>query len=192
MENLILYFDPACPWAWRGYLWAREVRAHGPVTLQPKIFSLREIHRQDDEAAAGLPVDPVLRVLALARRQGGDEALERLYLALGQARHERRENLSSEGVVEAALAEAGLDRSLRQQALDDPTTADDVLAEHNEAVKKYEAFGVPYLVLDGQSFGFYGPIISEVPRGDAAMELWQHTAWILKQPYLWEFKRDRP
>ena len=192
MADLKFYFDPACPWAWRTALWVREVQQMRPLQVQWKLFSLTEIHRGDDVPAAEQPpTDPVMRALVQARRQGGNEAVERLYLALGRARHERRENLKNEGVVEAALEEAGLPRSLLRQALDDPSTEQEALAEHRESVEEFGAFGVPWLILGSRSFGLFGPVISEVPRGDAALALWDHVAWLLEQPHFYELKRER-
>ena len=127
----------------------------------------------------------------MARRSGGNEAVERLYVALGQARHERRENLSNESVIEAAFEQAGLDRSLVRRALDDQSIYEEAAADHRESVQSYDAFGVPWLVLNGQRFGFLGPIISEVPQGQAALDLWEHTAWFLAQPSFYEIKRSR-
>src|ERR671934_68679 len=59
------------------------------------------------------------------------------------------------------------------------------------AVEKFGAFGVPWLVLEGQSFGLFGPVISEVPQGEAALQLWEHVSWLLAQPYFFELKRAR-
>ena len=39
--------------------------------------------------------------------------------------------------------------------------------------------------------GFYGPIIQFVPRSEEAGEMWDHMAWALRQPNLFELKRDR-
>jgi hypothetical protein len=89
------------------------------------------------------------------------------------------------------LEEAGLPRTLLQQALDDPSTEHEALAEHREAVERLGAFGVPWLVLEGQSLGLFGPVISEVPQGEAALRMWEHVSWLLAQPYFFELKRAR-
>lgn len=192
MASLTFYFDPVCPWAWRTSLWVREVQRATPLDVHWKILNLAEINREHDSLAAERAQSaPAFRALVLARRLGGEEAIDRLYLALGRARHERRENLRSEEVIEAALAEAGQERELLRAALDDSSTDQEVLDEHNEAVKRFNAFGVPYLVLGERDFGLFGPVISEVPRGDAALELWEHVSWMLTQPYLYELKRER-
>ncbi len=192
MADLTFYFDPVCPWAWRTSLWVREVQKVQPLDVEWKVFSLSEMNRGNDPLAdEHAQSDAVLRALVLARRVAGNDAVDRLYIALGQARHDRRENLKDGGVIEAALEEAGLDRALLRQALDDPSTDEAVRSEHREATEKYDAFGVPWLVLAGQRIGFFGPVIDEVPTGEAAAELWRHTSWMIQQPYLYELKRER-
>ena len=37
----------------------------------------------------------------------------------------------------------------------------------------------------------FGPIISEVPDDEGAVELWRHFAWAARNPNLAEIKRDR-
>ena len=192
MADLTVHLDPVCPWAWRTFLWLREVRAVRPMEIAWKILSLKEINREDDPDVRGEAfVEPAERLLVLARREGGSDAFEKLFLALGRARHERRENLTGEEVLAAALAEAGLDSSLLPRALDDSSVFEEASAEHRGAVTAYDAFGVPWLVVDGRRYGFFGPVISEVPAGDAAVELWEHVSWMISQPYFYELKRPR-
>jgi predicted DsbA family dithiol-disulfide isomerase len=188
--TLHFYFDPICSWTWQTSLWVREVREHSKLEIQWKVLSLSEMNRGHD-AQAGIHAksDKALRILVQARREGGNAAIDRLYLALGQA--QRRQNMDSEEVLEAALEEAQLDRALLRQALDDSSTQDEVMADHDEAVTRYGAFGSPWLVLEDQEFGFFGPVIANVPRGAAALELWGHISWLLQQPHFYELKRAR-
>jgi len=188
--TLRFYFDPICSWTWQTSLWVREVREHSKLEIQWKVLSLSEMNRGHD-AQAGIHAksDNALRILVQARREGGNAAIDRLYLALGQA--QRRQNMDSEEVLEAALEEAQLDRALLRQALDDSSTKDEVMADHNEAVTRYGAFGSPWLVLGDQEFGFFGPVIANVPRGAAALELWERVSWLLQQPHFYELKRAR-
>jgi len=183
---LTFYFDPACPWAWRTSVWVREVQRQQPLDVTWKVFSLGIANGRTDASWRAH-----LRTLVLARREGGNEAIDRLYVTMGQAAHERHEDIKKGDVIEAALEAAGFDRALYSRALDDPSTEEEVMAEHNEGTEKYGAFGVPWLVLDGQDFGFFGPVIDPVPRGAGALELWRHIAWLLTQPYLYEIKRER-
>jgi len=192
MAKLTFYFDPLCPWAWRTSLWIREARTVRDLQITWRVFSLRENNRDKDPLAADpVQIDDALRVALAARQHGGDDAVDRFYLAIGRARHEQHQDLRSGQVLEAALLEAGLPASLYAQATGDPTTIDAVLAEHAEAVERYAAFGVPWLVVGDQQIGFYGPIITDIPPAEVAGQLWDHTEWLYTQPYFYEIKRER-
>jgi len=191
--SINFHFDPLCPLAWRTALWIREVRNVRPVDVTWRFFSLEVVNRKED-------VEPDyldgygwagLRTLALARRQEGNEAVERLYLALGAAQHGRKESIRYAEGVKTALQVAKFDPSLVDAALADITTTNNVLADHEEAVSRYHAFGVPTIAIKGLEVGFYGPIIQFVPRGEDAGVMWDHIEWALRQPNLFELKRDR-
>jgi len=191
--HINFHFDPICPLSWRTALWVREVREVRPVDVQWRLFSLEVLNRKE-----GVEPDYVtglgwtaLRTLALARRQGGNDAIERLYLALGNAGHGRNENIGQREVVVAATKEAELAPEIVDAALADESTIRDVLNDHEEAVRRYHAFCVPTIAYEGSDVGFYGPIIHTVPRGEQAGELWDYTSWMLRQPNLFELKRDR-
>jgi predicted DsbA family dithiol-disulfide isomerase len=191
--SIDFHFDPACPLAWRTFLWIREARKVRPINITWRFFSLEVVNRKE-----GVTPDfqndgswAAHRTLALARRQGGNEAVERLYLTLGAARHGHGENIKQPDVIRAAAKQADLDPGIVDAALADESTIQDVLADHQEAVERYRAFGVPTIAIEGSDVGFYGPIIQHVPRGEDAGELWDYTAWALRQPNLFELKRDR-
>lgn len=189
-EKLTFYFDPLCPWAWRTANWVREVRKEQPLDVEWKFFALAEANHQT-ESARLVP----LRVAALVRRQGGNEAVDKYYEVVANAIHDGhakvREDSDARQVARDALTQIGINPSLVDEAMDDDATREEVLADHAEARDSYEAFGVPWLVLDGQKIGFYGPVIDKVPTGQDAVDLWTHASWMLRQPYLYEFKRER-
>lgn len=187
METVSFYFDPLCPWCWITAEWIREVRAQKGITVEWKLFSLAVVNELGEERY--VPD----RIAALARREGGNEAIDKAYLALGQLIHGQGVKVDPiEDFVQAAntaLEAAGLGANLARRALDDKSTQDEVVAEHEEGVRRFGAFGVPWLVLEGQEFGFFGPVIGELLKGEAAIDLWDHTRWVLSQPYLYEYKR---
>ena len=166
-----------------------------PVEVHWKLFCLEEVNKKE-----GDEVDwengrsaPVLRVLALIRRQHGHDAVDRFYDAIAQARFVRDETINQPEVIEAALKAAGLDTGLRAAALADPSTREEVAAEHAEVVAKQGAFGVPTLVLrEDQKSGIFGPVIDAVPEGEAAGELWDHVKSLARQQNFFELKRSRP
>jgi hypothetical protein len=168
-------------------LWIREVRAHAPIEIEWKFFSLAGVNERADVWHGPL------RICALAGREGGQEAIDRAYLALGRLFHERDTSFDEiERLPELArpyLEEVGLEPSLATRALEDPTTLDEVLVQHTDAVERMKAFGVPWIVVDGDDMGFFGPVIGELPTGEEAVTLWEHFQWIGRQPYLYELKR---
>jgi predicted DsbA family dithiol-disulfide isomerase len=165
-----------------------------PVEVRWRLFSLEEVNKGDDKT-----VDwengrsaPSLRVLALVRRQHGEEGLDRFYTTLAQARFEQDKKIEDPETVEAALEAAGFDRGLRTQALADPTTREEVEREHGVLVQRTASFGVPTLVLDdGAGPEMFGPVIDQVPEGEEAGQLWDRVLWLTRNPHFFEVKRAR-
>ncbi len=186
-ERVQFYFDPLCPWAWMTSLWIREARKVRPIDVEWKFFSLAGVNDRADQWHGPL------RIAALARREGGNEAVDRAYLAMGRLFHENKDSFDKieelAEVVKPYLADVGLPPDLGERALEDESTLEDVLREHTEAVEKMSAFGVPWLVTEGDEAGFFGPVIGELLTGDAAGELWDHFRWLSGQPQLYELKR---
>jgi 2-hydroxychromene-2-carboxylate isomerase len=189
-EHLDFYFDVLCPFAWRTSLWIREVMRDRPLEVTWKQFSLATANKADPNSAY-LRRDLALgRTFIAAERLGGNAAVDRLYLALGDAIHGQRLDPLEPAVMSDALAYAGLMPELFEAALSDATTEADYLASHTEAVER-GAFGVPTLVLDGAPLGQFGPVVDPVPTGADALELWRVTVWMAQQPYVWELKKSR-
>jgi hypothetical protein len=67
---------------------------------------------------------------------------------------------------------------------------DRILAEHQEGIERLKAFGVPMISINGQR-GFFGPVITAVPTGEDAGELWDHIAWLSGREDFFEYKRSR-
>jgi hypothetical protein len=117
------------------------------------------------------------------------DLLDRWYLAAGTALHVDGRKPHRPEVAEALLVELGLDPAIVQAAIDDPTTHDEVLADH-ERVTAVGAFGVPTLFFeDGQAL--FGPVLIEPPSGEAAVRLWNSLVAWLEFPHLYELKRPK-
>jgi len=194
-EHVRFHFDPVCPWAWLTSRWLEEVRTVRDVDVDWALFSLAEVNRGiDDEAMAkghAMSLD-ALRTLVLVRREHGNAAVGRLYRELGEARHDRSQDLGDHDVLRAALRGAGLEEALVDKAVADPTTEAELLAEHAAVVTDFQAFGVPTLVLDGGAGpAMFGPVVQTVPCGEEAGQVWDHAVWLTRQPYFYELKRER-
>jgi predicted DsbA family dithiol-disulfide isomerase len=191
--DVTIHVDPACPWAWLTWRWLGEAEKVRPLRVTTRLFVLAEVNRDREPDERQLRFhrasETALRVLVAARRAGGDPALARFYRELGEAHHERGEPLDSDAVLHGALAAAGLDPGLAESALADPSTLEELLAEHR-AIAARGAFGVPTLVL-GEAAPTFGPVVDTRITGEAAGELWDRVAWLLASGSFYELKRER-
>ena len=186
------HFDIMCPYAYQTSLWIREVRDLTGIDVRWRFFSLEEINRAEGkkhpwerEWSYGWSM---MRVGALLRRQGM-ERLDDWYQAAGRALHVDGRKPHRPEVAEELLAEMGLDPGMVAVAIADPTTADEVLAEHEVVVSK-GGFGVPTLVFpDGQAL--FGPVLVNPPTGRDAVRLWDLVTGWLEYPNLYEVQRPK-
>ncbi len=159
--------------------------------MEWRLFSLALANASEGEdplTADGRGV-AALRTLALVARERGNEAVDRLYRALGERVHERHEELN-EASVRAALRDAGLDVGLLDQAAADPVTVDEVRSQHQAAVEEIGAFGVPSIILPSGR-GIFGPVVAVAPTGEPAGELWDRVRWLIEMDGFFELKRHR-
>jgi 2-hydroxychromene-2-carboxylate isomerase len=181
-----------CPWAYQTSRWMRDVRDQLGLAVSWRFFSLEEINRKEGkkhpwerEWSYGWSM---MRIGALLRRE--DPALlDRWYLTAASALHERGRKPHHPDVARELLGEIGLDPSLVQQAIDDPTTSDEVLADHERATS-LGGFGVPILVFEDDA-AFFGPVLLDPPTGDAAVRLWNLVLAWREFPHLYEIQRPK-
>jgi 2-hydroxychromene-2-carboxylate isomerase len=186
------HFDIMCPYAYQTSLWMREVRDVTGLDVRWRFFSLEEINR--DEGKKHPWERPwsygwsMMRIGALLRRQDMG-LLDRWYAAAGSALHEQGRKPHRPEVAEAILTEMGLDPGIVAEAIADPTTGDEVLAEHQRVVSR-GGFGVPTLIFDdGQAL--FGPVLVDPPKGEAAVRLWHHVTGWLEFPHVYEIQRPK-
>ena len=186
------HFDIMCPYAFQTSLWIREVRDHAGVEVRWRFFSLEEInhvegkkHPWEREWSYGWSM---MRVGARLRRD--DPALlDEWYRRAGTALHVDGRKPHRPEVARALLVEMDLDPDLVDEAIADPTTGDEVRAEH-DAVVAAGGWGVPILRFDDGPT-FFGPVVVDPPTGDAAVRLWDLVCGWREFPHLYELQRPK-
>ncbi len=186
------HFDVMCPYAYQTSRWIREVRDAGVVDVTWRFFSLEEVNRQEGkkhpwerEWSYGWSM---MRVGALLRRI--DPALlDAWYLAAGTALHVDGKKPHRPEVAKHLLTTLGLDPALVDAAMADPTTHDDVRAEHEKVIAA-GGFGVPTIFFDDDDC-IFGPVVMDPPTGDDALALWDLVLMWRRFPHLYEIQRPK-
>jgi hypothetical protein len=132
-----------------------------------------------------------VRVCMAAAQKYGDEVLGPLYTEVGNRFHldgKPRERAT----VEEALAAAGLPVELAD-AMDDPSYDEAIKDSHHRGMDQvgYEV-GTPVISVNGVAF--FGPVVTPIPRGEAAAKLWDGVLLVAGTDGFYELKRtrDRP
>jgi protein-disulfide isomerase-like protein with CxxC motif len=186
------WFDPMCPWAWIASRWMLEVEQVRDVQVRWHVMSLSYLNEGRD-----LPEDyrktmdagwgPV-RVLMAAAAAHGDAVLLGLYTALGtRFHHEKRPK--DRATVEEALAEVGLPLDLADAMTS--TAFDDDLKKSHHAGMDQVGFEVGTPVISVEGVAFFGPVVSPIPRGEAAGKLWDGVLLVAGTDGFFELKRSR-
>ena len=183
--DLEFYFDPVCPWAWITSRWVTNVQQLRNYEVSWKFISLRMINAERGYAGheayeqihnAGLAG---LRVASAARAQGGNASVAAVYTALGNAIHigGRREQLVNDpkSFLLSIVADAGLPAEVA--AAFEDSTHDEVIRYETEAAlsRTGKDVGTPILTFNPKSANeasLFGPVISQAPKGEEAMTLW--------------------
>ncbi|MEV0723885.1 disulfide bond formation protein DsbA [Micromonospora purpureochromogenes] len=192
-----MWFDPLCPWAWITSRWLLEVEKVRDVDIRFHVMSLSVLNEGRD-----LPEDyrelmnkgwgPV-RVCVAVEQQHGQEAVAKLYTAMGTRIHLGKEQFGPE-LFKAALTDVGLDPALAGVA--DTTEYDEALRASHEAGMRPVGTDVGTPVIhapgpDGRQVAFFGPVITPAPKGEAAGRLWDGVLLVAGTPGFYELKRSR-
>jgi 2-hydroxychromene-2-carboxylate isomerase len=187
------WFDPICPWAWITSRWMLEVQQVRPVEPVWHVMSLAVLNEGRDDLPEqyreGLKSawGPV-RVVIAAEQAHGPQVVLPLYTALGNRFHHEKAPRDRETIL-AALAEAGLPASLAD-AMDSTEYDDAVRGSHAEGIDRV-GYDVGTPVISVGELSVFGPVVSPIPRGEAAGRLWDGVLLIAGTDGFFELKRSR-
>jgi len=187
-----IYVDFTCPFAWVTSRWALEVAKQRPIDLTFKAMSLywlnygRELdpdYRAHTDKGQG-----VGRVGAAVQVEYGPQKFSDFYTAWG-TRYHNQGIKDYDLVTREALAEVGLPAELADFATSDKY--DEALKEsHNAGMKPVGTdVGTPTIHVDGVAF--FGPVLTRIPRGQDALDIFDAAVALARYPHFFELKRSR-
>ncbi len=187
------WFDPLCPWAWMTSRWMDEVSAIRDVEVRWHVMSLSVLNEKKPDLPESYREvldegwGPV-RVIIAAARDHGQGVIKPLYDAIGTRRHPGGRT-DWDGILAESLAELGLPASLADVAGTEEVDA--LLREsHGEGISLVgEDVGTPVVAVDG--IGFFGPVVTPAPTGEAAGRLFDGLVLMTSVPGFYELKRSR-
>ncbi len=192
MTKADFWFDPLCPFAWITSRWILEVEQVRDIEVDWHIMSLGYLNQDKDipedyrkalEGAWG----PV-RVCMAVQQQHGSEQVLPLYTAMGTRIHNEDRGRDKDVMAEA-LAAVGLPSEL-VEAFDDASYDEAIIASHHEGMDQVgNEVGTPTIAIDGAAF--FGPVMTRIPRGEQAGEIWDGAVAMARYPYFHELKRSR-
>lgn len=196
-ENVSFWFDVSCPFAWQTSRWIKEVEKVRDIQVDWTPMSLAVLND-------GRDLDPEYmemmkanwgpaRVFAAVKTEEPDK-VDALYTAMGTMVHPggeggKKDYGSYDDVIKRALEEAGLDAKYAEYA--NTEEWDDKLREYHQAAidSVGDEVGTPVVKLGDAAF--FGPVITRLPEGEEAGEIFDAAVRLAQYPYFFEIKRSR-
>lgn len=196
-QSVKFWFDVTCPFAWATSRWIKEVEMVRDINVEFVPMSLAVLNdgRDLDEGYANMMQAAWGPARVFAKVATEEPAkVDEFYTILGTKLHGEEQGGKTgfgayDELIKEALADAGLDASYAEVA--NTEDADEALrAFHNEAITSVgDDVGTPVIKLGDTAF--FGPVITRIPTGDEAGEIFDAAVRLAQYPYFFEIKRSR-
>jgi len=200
MADAEFFFDPVCPWAWITSRWVTEVAEQRHLDVDWRFICLRFVNEHRDYEKEFRPgyedghnLGKRLLRAAAAQKERDPGRVAAIYTLFGSRLHVegRRSDLMDPDGLRTTLTEEGFDDDLADAAYDEKWD-EPVRADTEDALGRVgRDVGTPIITFgspDGPSF--FGPVISRIPRGQEAVDLWEAVERIARFPGFSELKRS--
>jgi hypothetical protein len=187
-----LFVDPVCPYTWVAACWLREVARLREVDVRHRVMSLHLLNADGVFKNRFRGMVGPSRVATAVTTHHGPEALRAWHREFGDRIFDHWRYPSPREYRAAsldALVATGLPTGLADAAESDEYD-DALLRSTDEAVLPVGLdVGTPVVHVDGAAL--FGPILNAVPRGDAAVRLFDALRTLAGDPDFFELKRTR-
>ena len=197
-----LYFDVTCPFAWVTSRWMLEVEKVRDIDLEFVPMSLSVLNEgrdldpgyMDMMTAAWAPA-----LVAAAIYEKHPDKIADYYTFMGEAIHnEKRADKQRPDAYDDLIKEAVTAIGLPSDFLDGvgihPEDAnaylDQLKTTHEQGLSLVgDEVGTPIIARGGR--GFFGPVLTRIPKGEIAGELFDASVTLGNYPHFFEIKRTR-
>ncbi len=191
-QQVDLWVDPACRWAWITSRWLLEAATVRDIDVRFHVMSLAVLNEGREPSpdyveflkTAYAPV----RVLIAAEQRHGNSVIASLYSAMGTRRHPNDEKNWNDVIVKS-LADVGLESDLVDAATVD--TYDEALRASHDAGMDPVGYDVGTPVIHVGDVAFFGPVVTPAPTGEAAGKLFDGVLNVASTPGFYELRRSR-
>jgi len=191
-DQVDLWVDPLCPWAWMTSRWLLEAGQVRDFDVEFHVMSLAVLNEGRDLPESYRKLldkawGPV-RVLIAAEERHGNKVIEPLYSAMGTRHHVHGEK-DFEKVIAESLSEVGLEADLADAATS--TDFDEALRKSHHQGMDPVGYDVGTPVIHVGEVAFFGPVVTPAPKGEAAGRLFDGVMLVASTPGFYELKRTR-
>jgi 2-hydroxychromene-2-carboxylate isomerase len=180
-RKIEFFFDPMCPWAYICSRWIKEVQKEIPLDVRWRFLSLSYLNKDNELDARHKEMHRtgarLLRMASYIENSLGQGALDQWYTLVAKEIHVNSNISKIEELLPQILKKMGVDDPQDYMAsLADETIDSRLIKDTEDALERAgKDLGTPIITFEPPSgYSFFGPVLSKIPRGREAVQLFEH------------------